>query len=284
MLNHPINPTQNNPVLSLNAADLTLSDWLTLLPLTRHSMAGLGGMGIEWRILLEEISSFVHANDLPPSLREFYRAFADRLSAIHSELKAVGNEAESVVSDLFYKTCPKFDVELSEAEIARLLQLNQQLVTLEAAIVERVSSLSRALGAVPAVDTTDLAWCAWDTLEVNLWLVFAKDADRPSYRPDLQDGYPLENMALSDLKIYLDLNDVSRLSPNHAEYWGIGDGKDHNDIPCDFGYPLAGVPLCMLFHELFDHADVGLKGMLQLEKILLDVRLEQSATYQLMHE
>lgn len=281
MPNFPASPVQTNSVLSLCADDLSHSDVLTLLPLSRHSMAGLGGMEIELRILLEEVTSFAHADDLPPSLREFYQALADRVSSIHSELKSVSRATDTVVRDLVHERSPKFNNELSDDEVARLLQINQQLVTLEAAIVDRVSGLSRALGTVPAAESDNLTWDEWDQLEVSLWLVFAKDADRPSYRPDLQGGDLLENMALSDLRISLELNNFRRGSPDDTDYWGLGDSNDHNDIPRDCGHPLAGVPLCMLFHELFDHADVGLKGMLRLEQILFDVRLQQSATYSL---
>jgi hypothetical protein len=60
---------------------------------------------------------------------------------------------------------------------------------------------------------------------------------------------------------------------------GIGDRNCHNTLPV--GHALRDYPLCMLFHEMYDHWDIGLKDILQLERIWFDIRLQQSGCFTL---
>ncbi len=267
----------------LNSDDCRPSDLLMLLPLCQHSAAGMTSAVISLDYLHQELSMLAHANDIPVSLREYFLKLGGQIGGVHAQLRAVQVAAKNEIQDfLLSARQSERSVAFSAAEIAKLVQVNSRLVELEKAIYTRIVDIHSHLHGLDSPALDGLKWDQWDGADVEMQLRFALDSERPSYYPDESgESIDLEQLSITVMNIHLDINDVKNFDPGNSEYWGLGDGEDHNDIHSDCDHPLAGLPLCFLFHELFDHADVGLRGMLHLEEIWFDVKLQQSGWFRL---
>lgn len=60
-----------------------------------------------------------------------------------------------------------------------------------------------------------------------------------------------------------------------GDYWGVGDGKDHNHIMSRLhaGHPLWGIPHCRLFHELEDHSPMPMKHVGHISQIWTEIKV-----------
>lgn len=224
-----------------------------------------------------------HANDIPVSLREYFHKLGVQVGDIHARLLTLKISTKNEIQEFLLSARQRErSVTFSAAEIAKLEQVNSRLVDLEKAIYARIKDIHSHLHGLESPALDGLKWDQWDGADVEMQLRFALDPERPSYYPDESgESIDLEQLSITVMNISLDINDVKNFDPGNSEYWGLGDGEDHNDIHADWDHPLAGLPLCFLFHELFDHAEVGVQGMLHLEEIWFDVKLQQSCWFRL---
>jgi hypothetical protein len=63
--------------------------------------------------------------------------------------------------------------------------------------------------------------------------------------------------------------------------WGLNDGQNHSDLSGCEGHPLQHFSQSYLFHELFDHANAGLWGMLHLQSLWIEIIPHRSANFQI---
>lgn len=270
-----------NKLSLLDSADLRASDYLMLLPFAQHGFAGLSLAKISLNNLHRELNLLANGTDIPASLRRYYGLLGAKYENIHAQLELLMQSTRSEIRDFVMNERPReCATDYSAEQIARLVQINSELVDLEKAIFKRVAGLHLQDQANPGLN--GLSWDEWDGVEVELQLKFALDPERSSYYPDDSgNSVDLENIAIKPLSLCLDINDVKKFAQNNQGYWGVADGNDHNDIHPDWDHPLAGLHLCTLFHELFDHAEVGGQGMLQLEEVWFDIKMQQSGCFKL---
>lgn len=269
----------NISLSKLDEKDSNLSDLLALLPFFNRAGNSITPTESRLRYLHEDITKLAVALDVPAGLRSYFLELDERLTAIHAQLATLNVSSLSRVQEYFEEVMPPKFSPLSPDEVTKLLHINSRLVELETAIYTRLSNMHSQLIGQKMPVATGLQLDDFDPVEIEFYLVFNVDPMRPSYRPD---GDTVESITvMRQVSLVPRINELGDFDLTNADYWGIGDGKCHNDIPLASGHLLAGKPLCSLFHELFDHWDIGLKGMLQLEEIRFDIALRQSGLFAL---
>jgi hypothetical protein len=272
---------KSNKMSPLNSSDLRTCDYLMLLPFAQHGSAGLSLAKISLNNLHRELNLLANGADIPASLCRYYGLLGTKYGHIHAQLDELMRSTRNEIRDFVMNERPRERAaDYSTEQIARLVQINSQLVDFEKAIFKRVAGLRLHDLENPVLN--GLSWDEWDGVEVELQLRFALDPERPSYyADDSGNSVYLEQISINILTIQLDINDVKNFAPNNQDYWGLADGNDHNDIHPGWDHPLAGLHLCTLFHELFDHAEIGGKGMLQLKEVWFDIKMQQSGDFKL---
>ena len=140
-----------------------------------------------------------------------------------------------------------------------LRHVNTRLQDLEKSIQQMINGMHERL---EGFDPRGTEWDKWDDSEIILWLEFSSDTARPAYNADAwaEDGM------MEPLEIRVKL-----WSCGERRSRGLDDGKNHSDRGGCEGSPMQYFHQCKLFHELWDHADVGAWGMLNLQSIWIEI-------------
>ena len=125
------------------------------------------------------------------------------------------------------------------------------------------------------LDPTGVEWDIWDGTEIKLWVEIGLDSERPAYDPDAwtEDG------KMDPIKICARITRSWKLGADRKKPWGLCDGQNHSDMGGCEGHPMQHFNQCYLFHELFDHANVGLWGMLNLSSLWIEVIPHRSGNF-----
>lgn len=157
--------------------------------------------------------------------------------------------------------------ELTEDDISHLRQVDKRLQDLEKILQQMMDGID---GKLKGFDPAGVKWDKLDDSEIILWLEFSPDAARPSYNADAW----AENGMMEPLEVRVKLWSGGKRKP-----WGMDDGKNHSDLGgCD-GSPIQHFHQCYLFHELWDHANVGTWGMLHLRSLWIEIIPHRSGNF-----
>lgn len=84
---------------------------------------------------------------------------------------------------------------------------------------------------------------------------------------------------MEPIEVKVKLWSIDIHDPDDKEPWGLDDGQNHSDLGGCEGSQMQHFHQCYLFHELWDHADVGTWGMLNLRSIWIEVMPHRSGDF-----
>lgn len=222
---------------------------------------------------VESLSALATADDIPASLRRYYYRYAKQLKAAEDRLRKVVKSARCDGFELSMRIQRELGTPtFTDCDLARLHHINGRLRVLEKSIKTLLVDMEKRLS---ALSPDGVAWDEWDCVAINLWLGFTSENERPSYDPERLADADLEEPPQICVRIW----DHSCLRDKHDEAWGLDDGQDHGDLSNCNGHPLQHFNQCYLFHELYDHANIGIAGMLHLHKIWIEIIPHRSGDF-----
>lgn len=224
---------------------------------------------IEIRLAGEAFTQLTVADDVPFPLRRYYDKVGKKLTETVSRLKKNLGSAINEGKKLSIRINSALDPtsNLTEEDLNRLRHVNQRLQDLEKILQQMISGMHERL---EGFDPTGVEWDSWDGSDIILWLKFSPDAARPAYNADTwaEDGI------LEPLEIRVKL-----LNFGEPRSWGLNDGKNHSDLGGCEGSPMQHFHQCYLFHELYDHAEVELWGILHLRSLWIEIIPHRSGDF-----
>jgi hypothetical protein len=219
---------------------------------------------IQIRCAAEAFTQIATAEDVPLPLRRYYAKVGKKLSETEARLKkylrSAGSEGDKLVSRI---NKALGHTELTEEEMNRLRHVNARLQDLEKILQQKIDGMHERL---EAFNPVGVEWDEWDAGEMILWLEIGPDAERPAYDPATwTEDYLMESLEIK-VKVW-----ESARRKSEEKRWGLDDGQNHSDLGSCEGSQMQHFHQCYLFHELWDHADVGFWGMLHLRSIWIEV-------------
>lgn len=217
---------------------------------------------------VESFSPLAAADDVPQPLRRYYSKVVKKLMAAKKCLQpllaecdgwALARRIESSLGRL----------ELTEEDLSRLRHVNNRLLELEKSLKQMTDGMRERL---EGLNPPGVQWDEWDMVEINLCLSIGTDSERPAYDPDVW----AEEGLMESVEIRVQISVF--WEADEEERWGLDDGQDHSEFGECGGYPLRQG---YLFHQLYDHADVGLWGMLHLQSLWIEIIPHRSGDFQI---
>lgn len=248
-----------------------------LEPLTGgiRALDSIGGLPcIQIRLAGEAFTLLASAGDVPPPLRRYYAKVGKQLTDTVTRLRKNVGSAVSEGLNLAIRISTALDrLELTEEDLNRLRHVNNRLVELEKSLKQIVEGMRERL---EGLDPSGVEWDEWDGTDINLWVEFASDLERPAYNPDTY----AENGIMEPLEICAQIwQSWTRDATEEESPWGLDDGQNHGDLGGCEEHPMQHFHQCYLFHELYDHAHVGLWGMLHLRTLWIEVIPHRSGDF-----
>jgi hypothetical protein len=213
------------------------------------------------------------AADVPPPLRRYYAKVGKKLTVTGTRLEQDIKLAKHDALNLKISINSTLErLRLSEEELARLCHVNTRLLELEKSLEQMVAGMRERL---EGLDPSDVEWDEWDGFDIILWPRIGPDPERPAYDPD---AWAITGI-MKPLEIRAEIwESWRRFTADDKEPWGLDDGRNHSEFAgCD-GYPEYSHQ-CYLFHELHDHAHVGLWGMLNLQALRIEITPSRSGSF-----
>jgi hypothetical protein len=228
---------------------------------------------IDLRLAGEAFTLLASGADVPERLRRYYGKVGKKLTVTESRLKkylrATEYEGERIARRI---SSTLSHHNLTEEEMDKLRHVNTRLQALEKTLQDKMDGMLERL---EGLDPAGVEWDRWDGTDIILWLSFNPEKERPSYNADTwaEDGImePIE----AKVKIWC----LDKRDPTDKEPWGLDDGQNHSDLGGCEGSQMQHFHQCYLFHELWDHADVGTWGMLNLRSIWIEVMPHRSGDF-----
>lgn len=219
---------------------------------------------IQIRSAGEAFTLLASADDLPLPLRRYYEKTGKKLTDTETRLKqnlhsakCEGQEIARRINSLLAHQ------KLTEDDLNRLRHVNTRLLDLEKTLQDMIDGIHERMD---GFNPSGVEWDTWDASDIILWLEFWPDDERPTYSQD--DG------VMEPLEIRVRLWGCGERDP-----CGLDDGENHSDVDECEGHPLQHFHQCYLFHELYDHADVGLWGMLHLRSLWIEIMPHRSGDF-----
>lgn len=237
-----------------------------------HSIDGLPS--IELRLAGEAFALLASAQDVPPPLRHYYEKVGKKLTDAVTRLKKNLRSAESDGWKLERRINSALkNEELTEVDMSRLLHVNNRLMELEKSLKQMTDGMCERL---EGLDPSGVAWDEWDSTEIKLWIEIGPDAERPAYNPDTW----AEAGLMEPIEICIRITQSWKLDAmEEKQPWGLDDRQNHSDMGGCEGHPMQHFNQCYLFHELWDHANVGLWGMLNLRSLWIQILPHRSGDF-----
>jgi len=234
----------------------------------------IGGLPcIEFNNAGEAFTRLASADDVPSTLRRFYSKVGKNLTDTGMRLKKYldATEYEAMNISLRIKNALGRN-ELSENDMKRLRHVNTRLQELESILQDKLDAMHERL---EGLNPVGVEWDRWDGTDIILWLSFEPNSERPSYNADTwaDDGI------MEPLEVRVKLWSCRNRTQDDKEPWGLNDGKDHSDLGGFKDSQLQHFHQCYLFHEIYDHADVGTLGILNLRSIWIEVMPHRSGDF-----
>lgn len=239
-----------------------------------HSIDGLPC--IELRLAGEAFALLASAEDVPPALRLYYAKVGKKLTDAVTRLKKNLRSAESDWWKLERRINSALDsLELTEEDMSRLRHVNNRLMELEKSLKQMADGMCERL---EGLDPSGVEWDEWDSTEIKLRVEIGPDSERPAYAPDAW----AENGEMEPMKICARITRSWKLDAMEVKKtWGLDDGQNHSDMSGCIGHPMQHFNQCYLFHELFDHANVGIWGMLNLRALWIEILPHRSGDFKI---
>lgn len=209
--------------------------------------------------------------DVPAPLRSYFNEAGSKLGAIQARLKSELDEIVeegSTILDLVRFSLEK--IQISDDVLNELERINDRLKVLEKSLSQMIEGMHCLYN---KTNTHGVEWDEVDSFEINLHLAIEHDPKRPSYDPD--DG-PMECLQKT---VTLYCSGTHYLKKVNKNYLGLDDGKDHGTCIPYYGHLLRQFDDCYLFHALYDHAEVGLWGILHLRSIDIEIIPHRSGRF-----
>jgi len=256
MSRHIYHPADLEP---LNGG-MRLLDEISRMPCIRIKSAG------------EAFTQLSSAEDVPLPLRRYYAKVGKKLTETEARLKKYLRSAGSEGDKLFSRINKALGhTELTEEEMNRLRHVNTRLQDLEKILQQKMDGMHERLD---GFNPSGVEWDEWDAGEMILWLEIGPDAERPAYDPAKWS----EDINMEPLQIRVTIWESARRK-SEEKRWGLDDGQNHSDLGGCEGSQMQHFHQCYLFHELWDHADVGYWGMLHLRSIWIEVIPHRSGDF-----
>lgn len=225
---------------------------------------------IDLRMAGEAFTLLASGVDVPERLRQHYEKVGRKLTGMELHLKKYLRTMQDKEARMARQIASKLpSYVLSETEMVRLHQVNARLQCLEKILKERLIELHERLNRLEPVG---VEWDRWDCTEIKLWLRFNPEENRPAYNRS-DDGL------LEPVVIKVGLSRFDNHTDPQRKYWGLDDGENHSDLIGCEGSQMQHFQQCYLFHELWDHAEVGMWGMLNLHSIWIEIMPHQSGDF-----
>lgn len=229
---------------------------------------------IEIRCAGEAFTQLSSAEDVPTPLRRYYAKVGKRLTDTEIRLKkylrstrSEGQKISSRINNALGHT------ELTEEKLIRLRHVNTRLQELEKILQQKIDGMHERLD---EFNPAGVEWDECDAGEIILWLKIGSDAERPAYDPDTWT----EEYLMKSLEIRVTVWEAARREADE-ERWGLDDGENHSDLGGCEGSQMQHFHQCYLFHELWDHADVGFWGMLNLRVLWIEILPHRSGDFRI---
>ncbi len=256
MTNHTYRPSDLEP---LNAG-IRLLDEISRMPCIQISSAG------------EAFTQLSSAEDIPAPLRRYYEKIGKRLTDTEAHLKEYLRSTRYTGLKLFSRIENRLGrTVLSDGEMNRLRHVNIRLQALEKILQQKIDGMNERLD---GFNPYGVEWDEWDAGEIILWLTIGPDAERPAYHPDKWT----EDNNMESLQIRVTVWERRRDDAKEKR-WGLDDDENHSDLAGCEGSQMQHFHQCYLFHELWDHADVGFRGMLNLQSLWIEVLPHRSGNF-----
>lgn len=224
----------------------------------------------------EAFTLLASANDVPLPLRRYYAKIGRKLTATGSRLKRDMNSAVNNGWKLAMRINSTLDdLRLTEEDLARLHHVNHRLLELEKSLKQMVDGMRERLD---GHDTSGVEWDVWDGVEITLCLSIGATPERPAYDPDAWAETGL--MEPMEIRVRI-CRHWEREVASDRKPWGLNDGQNHSDMSGCEGHPLQHFHQSYLFHELFDHANVGVWGMLHLQSLWIEIIPHRSGDFRI---
>lgn len=165
-------------------------------------------------------------------------------------------------------------LKLTDENLARLRHVNHRLLELEKSLKQMVDGMRERLD---GLDPSGVVWDVWDGVDIILRLSIGPDPERPAYDPEAWTETGL--MEPLEIRVKLWGQRWERETAVDNNLWGTDDAQNHSDLSGREGHPLQHFPQSYLFHELFDHANVGVWGMLHLQSIWIEIIPHRSGNF-----
>lgn len=243
-----------------------------LIPLA-GSIPALRGLSSRIMSAGEAFTVLAEAADVPIPLRRYYTKVGIKLMAAGSRLEKTIKAARYDALHLKNRIQSKLDsLRLTAKDMDRLRHVNSRLMELEKSLEQMVAGMRERL---EGLNPSGVEWDEWD-FDIILWARIGPDPERPAYDPDAW----AETGLMEPLEIRAETwESWVRYTADDNEPWGLDDGRNHSDLSGCEGHPLENFHQCYLFHELHDHAHVGLWGMLNLQSLWIEIIPHRSCSF-----
>lgn len=219
----------------------------------------------------EAFTLLASAEDVPLSLRRYYAEVGKKLSGIEVSLKKYLDSARREGKKLSSRIQSALRyTDLTEENLIRLCHVNTRLQALEKPLKQMIDGMHQQMD---GFNPSGVEWDDWDAYEIILWLRFEPDDQRPTYGQDWDESSLMEPL---DIRVTI-MVPVKRNTEKPP--WGLDDGQNHSDLGDCEGSPMQHFHQCYLFHELWDHADVSIWGMLNLRSLWIEVVPHRSGDF-----
>lgn len=232
-----------------------------LLPLT-VGIDAIDNLRAKIRSTGSMFTRFATAANVPPSLSRYYAKVGKKLTVAGTcldqslEATALGGRKLSMrlKSSLG-------QMNLTEEDMNRLRHINNRLLELEKSLEQMVDGMLERL---EGLDPPGVEWKKWGAVDIQLTVTIDTNAGQPAHDPDTMEEYD----PMPPLKISWRIMKFWHGDTTEAP-WGP-DEEPSNSQPagCE-SYPFDA---CHLFNELCKHAYTGVRGMLHLCSLWIEIR------------
>ena len=225
----------------------------------------------EISVAREAFTQLASAEDVPPFLRRYYAKVGEKLSGTEISLKKYLKSAKYEGLNLYSRIGSALLLkDLTEEDLSKLHHVNTRLHALEKTLLQMLDGMRERM---EGFNPSGVKWDDWDNAEIILWLRFEPDDQRPTYGQDWDESSLMEPL---DIRVTI-MVPVKRNTEKPP--WGLDDGQNHSDLGDCEGSPMQHFHQCYLFHELWDHADVSIWGMLNLRSLWIEVVPHRSGDF-----
>lgn len=214
----------------------------------------------------EAFSLYAVANDVPPPLRRYYEKVGKYLMGTATRLGKNLRSAKSEGCNFAMRINSSLDsLKLTDDDLNRLRHVNDRLRELEKSLKQMTDGMRERL---EGLDPSAVEWEAWDGTDIEMCVEINPNPECPTS--------PLSKWREAG---FLHLKPIcARISQRwrrdtteENEPCGLDDGQNHSHMEGCEGHPMQHFHQSYLFHELCDHAGVGIWGMLHLRVLWIEV-------------